>query len=578
MNPTVSHILRTTGIAASCVACAGLPVSAQLVINEIFENPPNGGDSTWEYIELAGPPGYDLSGYAVALLKGGRDNEAPFGAPEGEPEIDEAFTLDGWTVGPDGFFVIFNRTELGATGLDSFLIDNPGYLFFQPESPTNKRFLNGASMPFLHIPSVDTVGNLSNDDSSTYLLVRKRPDHSLDGSGMSVYGPEYAWKKDANPDVDFNSRLDFGDEDTLGVPLYVGNRLGGTQAGPLTFEPVQIVDEVSWSNNAGKEYNTPGRGDLENKLSETPRFNPDTAARARYGTATPRIGARVNNSGELITTSLADESWVYGETLNVAPGSATYGVYKPLLEVGPDMTAGTTDDELNYLAPTDPAGNTYNYAGPGDDNPLEAPYLTDSPALDPQGTLLFEPYDISGFTITPGAYNDAPAGSQLASTPIGTQFRFVTGDLTFDGVVDLNDLAAAQASLGADLDDQSPAVNDRNTDDPSDDATYTAWTHQLEGFNALLALVRMDLTDGTTGTWDSGTQATQSDVDALAALLPNCSLADTAEPFGAIDAADIDQFIVSLNAHEPFTDVTGDTVFDFFDYAAWLPRVDQGCP
>lgn len=48
-------------IAAGLLAIAASSVGAQVVINEVFENPPNGGDQTWEYIELLGPPGYDLS-------------------------------------------------------------------------------------------------------------------------------------------------------------------------------------------------------------------------------------------------------------------------------------------------------------------------------------------------------------------------------------------------------------------------------------------------------------------------------------------------------------------------------------
>ncbi|MBO6738354.1 MAG: hypothetical protein JJ916_00685 [Phycisphaerales bacterium] len=557
--------------------------SAQLVINEVFENPPNGGDSTWEYIEIYGPPGYNLSGYAVALVKGGKDIEEPYGVPDGGhaqhgPEIDEAFALDGWTIGPDGLFVLYNVGDFGFTALAPYLIENPDYLFFLPESPDNKRFLNGASMATLHIPSVDVRGNLSNEDSSTYLLIRKRPDHTLDSAGVSVYGPQYAWKKDANPDVDFNSRLDFGDEDKLGVAIYVGDGLMGTQRGALLMEPVQIVDEIAWSNNSGKEYAIPGRGDDTGEISETPRFNPDALSRLRYLTRNPRLGSRVSNSGNLGFTSLADENWMYGETLNVQPGTPDYLMFKSLLDAGKDLLEGTIDDELNYLAPTNPGGAFYSYDGVGDDNPLEAPFLGYSPALDPGGSLLFEPYDMTGFQITPGSFNDAPSGSHAGSTALGTQFRFLPGDLNFDGLVGFDDVAIAESLLGADLDDQAPAVNDRNTDDPDDDLEYMGWAHQADGFNALLMLVRMDLSDGTTGEWDSGTHATAEDVNAVRALVPQCSPADLALPYGTLNFFDVSAFLSAFNAMDTPADFNSDGLFNFFDVSLFLSEYQGGCP
>lgn len=556
---------------------------AQLLINEVFENPPNGGDSTWEFIELVGPPGYNLSGYAIVLVKGGQDIDEPFEVPDGGhaqhgPEIDEAFSLDGWTIGPDGLFVLYNTGDFGFTGLAPYLLENPGYQFFLPESPDNKRFLNGASMQALHIPSVDVRGNLSNEDSSTYLLIRKRPDHALDAAGRSVYGPQYAWKKAANPDVDFNSRLDFGDEHIIGVPFYVGDGLAGTQTGALLMEPVQVVDEIAWSNNSGKEYATPGRGDDTSEISETPQFNPDAISRLRYLIRNPMVGSRVSNSGNLGFTSLADENWIYGETLNIQPGEPDYLSFKPLFEIGEDLIEGTLDDELNYLAPTDPAGPFYSYDGPGDDNPLEVPYLSFSPALDAAGSLLFDPYDMTGFEITPGALNDAPTGTPLAGTSLGAQFRFIQGDLNFDGLIDLRDLAIAESLVGADLDDQALAVNDRNTDDPTDDMDYLGWAHQIDAFNALLMLIRMDLSDGTTGEWNSGTHATASDVDSVRALIPQCSAADLAEPFGQLNFFDVSAFLTAFNGMDSAADFNGDGLFNFFDVSLFLAAYQGGCP
>lgn len=69
--------IRERLLSAAIVAACGLSVStgasAQVVINEIFENPPGSGsiDNVWEFIELYGKPGMDLTGYAIAVLKGG---------------------------------------------------------------------------------------------------------------------------------------------------------------------------------------------------------------------------------------------------------------------------------------------------------------------------------------------------------------------------------------------------------------------------------------------------------------------------------------------------------------------------
>ena len=571
-------------LAGAAVASAA---SAQIVINEVFENPPNGGDQAWEYIELYGPVGYDLTGYAVALLKGGADtdgDEVPDGAfMQKRPVIEEAFSLDGWEIGPNGYFVVYNSEQFGATGMENFLIPDPDYKFFLPESTENRRFVDGASFGALHIPSNDGAGKLGNEESSTYVLVRRRPGHSLDAMGQSVYGPEYAWKKNTDIDLDFNSRLDFGDEHTLGVPTYPSDQDANL------IQPVQIIDEIAWSNEGGKEFNTPGLGINKNELSETPGFNPDAISRVRYYRENPLIGWTIGNSEEVSRTSIADESWIYGETRDyrigsppdaddLQPGGEGYTQYRPeQFDLGPDGLPGTMDDELNWLAPIDPNGPAYSYDGPGDDNPLVAPFFGDSGALDPMGALIFEPYDIVGFEFTPGGPNDAPAGTSLIGTAIETQFRWVTGDFDFDGDVDCDDAALIESSVGASLDDTAMLTRDFNTDDPSDDVLYEGWAFQLDEFNALLAMVRMDLADGTTGEWDSGVTVTMADVAAHAKLLPASAPADF-DGNGQIEAGDLAALIAAWGG--PSADLDGDGVTSASDLAAliaaWGPA--PACP
>lgn len=500
---------RALTAAAILLAAAGT-ARAQLAINEVFENPPNGGDQTWEYIEIYGPPNYKLNGYAVVLVKGGEDNNPQDEIPDGAlhqktAEIDEAFSLDGWTTDANGLFVIYNVGQFNSTGLSTFLTPNPGFQFVMPESPTNKRFLNGASFVSLYIPSVfdadEIAGKLENEGSSTYLLVRRRPNHALATTGLSSYLPGYVWAKDTCPDVDFNSRLDLGDEHALGLPLYFSEGSEGNQTTAGVLNPVQIIDEVSWSNGGGKEYNSPSRDGLSGKFSQTPGFNPDMIVRVRYFGAAPTLGWAIDEDTNIVKQrNAADESWLYGEAYNVNPGTSNYGRFKP----GPVDTAAPT--ELVWLAPTNVAGNKYSFVTGDTDNPFVAPFFAESPSLDPNGDLLVEPYNIAGVRVTPGTFNDAQAGTQLIGTPIAQQFRWVRGDFNFDRTVDCADRALIVQAAAEQwrLDDQISITDDRNTLSTADDVTYMGYRWRLNEYNGLLAMLRMNLTDGSTGDWTSG--------------------------------------------------------------------------
>ena len=128
-------MIRTAAAAACLLACAGA-VSGQVVINEVYPNP-GGPASTaaviYEYIELYGEPGMDLTGYAIGQVIGGTD---PGGEdrPNNAVEIDEAFTLDGLTIGPDGFLVIFND-DAGASAIDGCIspAGHPGAPLSRPQ-------------------------------------------------------------------------------------------------------------------------------------------------------------------------------------------------------------------------------------------------------------------------------------------------------------------------------------------------------------------------------------------------------------------------------------------------------------
>ena len=241
--------------------CAlGSGASAQVVLNEAFENPPGGNDEFWEYIEFYGPAGMSLDGYAVALVKGGNDPNAD-GVPELPSEIDEAFSLDGLALGVNGLLVLLNDTGGGSFAFD-YVDAGTTVAYFSQQ----------------HIATTDTPGKLGNDDSSTYVLLRKRP---VDNSG----GFTTAWRKDIDPDENWDSHIDFG-------PPHQGYG--------RVLEPYQMVDNFAWSNNGGKEYVR----DSQDEVSNTPGFNPDAASRAAYYGVNPGPQDR-----------RADEEWVYGDCL-----------------------------------------------------------------------------------------------------------------------------------------------------------------------------------------------------------------------------------------------------------------------
>lgn len=479
-------------------ALSGLASSAtaQVVINEVWENPPGDGDVfdvSLEYIELYGAPGTDLTGWAVALMKGGADlNNDNF--PEGFPEIDEAFHLDGLSIGPSGFLVIYNDTTgfsdipfllapgVNSAGFEAQHIDPPGIL-------------------------VDTPGKLANDGSSSYVLVRHRPGHSV-VAGLSSYdNAVYAFHKDIIPDVNFDGKIDFGNESPIpGL------------AAPDVLDPLQMIDDVAWSNRGGKEYVRSS----QQEISDTPGFNPDAISRVNYFGANPGLGLRINGSGETVPTRMADEEWIYGEQ---GPGDGSFAY-----------------DTARSGAPTDPNGDG------------------------------FQDIDITGFEMTPGAFND--------STSAGiTQFRFVRGDFNFDGIADAADFALATGLLGATLDDTTPCTDDTGNPILIGGSPVDCYAFEGRDANALMALMNMDPSDALGGGNDPA--VTQSDLDTWAAEFgtANCNAADIAEPLGTLDIDDVLAFLNAFAAGQPAADIAAPSgTLDIDDVLAFLNAFAAGCP
>ena len=67
------NILSITTVLGAVFSSFAPQARSQVILNEIFENPPGGGvgEVGWEFLELYGCPGMSLDGCAVLLLKGG---------------------------------------------------------------------------------------------------------------------------------------------------------------------------------------------------------------------------------------------------------------------------------------------------------------------------------------------------------------------------------------------------------------------------------------------------------------------------------------------------------------------------
>lgn len=403
-----------SGFIAWLVACLHAPACAQVVINEVLENPPGYGDTErrWEFIELYGQPGLDLSGFILVVVKGGTDADRN-GLPEVAPEIDEAFWLDGMRLDADGLFTLYNVDSTGRSELaERYFAD---VLADRYDGP-----LRAASFRSLAIPSEQPPDRLDHDGSSTYMLIHARP-------GMPEAGvtPEPdGFRKGALVDADFDGVLDHA---------------AITATGPALLRPFQLVDEFAWSNRAGREYVESD----EHEISETHGLNPDAIARVAYYPVNPRRGHytkdRIDRSGRITgfdvrQTSIADESFVYGVLSTEAfPGRLVFFD-------GFDM-----DGWPQLRTPTDPDALPAVRNG-RDPEPDNDPFPT-PPVFAEDGSWRITDLRLPGFVLTPGEPNDHPGGRIR-------QQRFVRGDVTFDGSLDDDDLTIARSLVGATLFDR----------------------------------------------------------------------------------------------------------------------------
>ncbi len=503
--------------AAAALLLAAGAGQGQVVINEIIQDPP-GAESDWEYIELYGKPNMDLTGYAIGLFKGGADPDGD-GIANTVAEIDEAFTLDGLSLGSDGFLVLVNDS-----GGDAFVFADANATVSDYDTQ--------------HIPTTDTAGSLANGDSSTYLLVRGRPNHSIAG-GVSIYEPGYSFRKEPDPDTNFDGKLDFGTEG----------------AGAFEVDPLQIVDDIAWSDNGGKEYVRSS----DQEISNTPGFDPDAVSRVNYFGTNPNAGNRINSSMTVVSTRSADEEWVYGEILRLP------ATLSELPEYGFDV-----GDMALPKGPTDPNGPLYDCPpSPMDEGDCSqspgGPFLFDDIVLVTDAGLPTE----SGFNLTPGTFNDdARFGI--------TQFRFVTADFDFDGDADTDDLAIIQGRVGATLDDRVDCVDDQGQPiiDPDTNQPFQCYAWEGRDFNATEAMRCMDMTDGPGGT--NADAVTMADLAAADAVIPDDRLCADQNGDGLVTPADFNGWILNFNNGSLIADTNQDGFVTPADFNGWILAFNQG--
>lgn len=427
---------------------------AVVFINQVFINPAGTGtDDFYEFVELAGTPGKKLDGYALAFLSGYIVKYHPLNSinnPDpGYQEVDEFFSLDGLSLGPNGLLVI-------TIGLD---IDHPNLLpdtNFRPDWTGS--YLGGSGPGPMWNGGLDTPGKLQNDGSNTVLLIRNRPG-ATQATCPDQNCNDLRWGKDICHDCElfrpvaaticiggFNP----GDPCNSGEDCIQGNcgngfvdqwgdgnldkgQLNGVPPGggqptkdlkgadtPLDIsDDLEIVDEVSYEDARGWEYDLDSRHvDIDasepvkfpyrhvHALDDPQGFNPDALTRVDYRTKGAGWDPAPGATGEYAAGAknwqdTATEQWIRGESLD---DGFTF-VY--------DIGANTNPDAIQ-------------------------PYRTHVPLWLADG--IGEDFDFVNF----GSYEIAAGQHNKLAIP------FIPGDCDRDGVCDSADIAKIAAVFGND--------------------------------------------------------------------------------------------------------------------------------
>lgn len=308
-----------------------VPASAMVFINEAFINPPGGTefDAVREFIELAGTPGKKLDGYAIAVLNGTGQKYYSHGSippePAENPEIDEFFSLDGLT--------------LGNNGLLALLVTDPAGDRY-PEIYNSTTDANWVNWNGLWNGGVDVPGTINNDGSTTIILIRNRPgvtEADPDNPAGLLWGKEIRHDEVLIENVYYDELLGWMDQWGDGhIDTGEPNGLGGDSLDMTGVfktpddlsDDLEIVDEVSFEDDAGHEYDLDDRHvdfgsthegfphrhvhSLDNPIG----FNPDALTRVDYRAAGLGWAPAADATGEMTSGNnwqdMATEQWIRG--------------------------------------------------------------------------------------------------------------------------------------------------------------------------------------------------------------------------------------------------------------------------
>lgn len=504
-----------------CLASTTVSARAGIIINEVFINPPGSADDIREFIELLGTPNMKLDGYAIAFANGTQQKLYPAGSipprPAVWPEIDEFFSLDGLTLGPNGILVLGNGASTA----------------FYPTMLPDSNFKNWLD---IWNGGLDTPGNLQNDGCNTILLIRQRPGRTQADPGNPL---GLRWGKD----IDCDDNLIIIDD-----PNFVqgGNgdldRGGGTNpdglptldlVGALTPEDLsddlEIVDEVSYEHDQGWEYDVDSRlVDLGSPVPGLPQrkvhalddpqgFNPDALTRVDYRTKGPGWTPAPGATGALPNGNnwqdTATEQWIRGDSVQGTGGQGgnPQWFYSNAANSNPDAIQPYLTNVPLWL--NDGIAPDFNFAAPntcqimaGRLNPFATPYI-------PGDTDRDGDCDLDDIAKVRAVFGDddwvfsngwpgAPAGN--AADP-ATQTRPWDVDGTGDNGIEASDLqwtlnfqgSTTGRIVGRTYDSTTPETTGVHLNNPADMfVTLFAATHVPSG-NPLNALVVGDTVEIT---------------------------------------------------------------------------------
>ncbi len=113
----------TITIAGALLLALAQTAAAELLINEIYFDPPSGGDSTQEYIEFRGTPGTSLDNHYLLFIEA-EDNSLHSGNPG---EVDFIVDLNGRSLSSAGYLTFRQKgSPYAGIPTDSFNVINSG--------------------------------------------------------------------------------------------------------------------------------------------------------------------------------------------------------------------------------------------------------------------------------------------------------------------------------------------------------------------------------------------------------------------------------------------------------------------